>query len=99
MRLYLQQGLSARVVQALHRRLERAVSMAAEGEPHVNGVPGEGESRGNDAGGDRADRSRSPTRAAFDSPGTALEPLEYQMQENVMWKSLRTPLLGISRFR
>ena len=81
MRLYLQQGLSARVVQALHRRLERAVSMAteggshsaaAEGEPHVNGVPGEGESRGNDAGGDRADRSRSPTRAAFDSPGTAL---------------------------
>ena len=55
MRLYIQQGLSARVVQALHRRLERVVSMAGEGGPHIHGVPGEGELRGNDAEGDRAD--------------------------------------------
>ena len=72
MRLYIQQGLSARVVQALHRRLERVVSMAAEGGPHVHGVPGEGELRGNDAEGDRADRSRSPARAALGAPGAAL---------------------------
>ena len=81
MRLYIQQGLSARVVQALHRRLERVVSMAteggphsmaAEGGPHIDGVPGEGERRGNDAEGDRADRSRSPTRAVLGAPGAAL---------------------------
>ena len=81
MRLYIQQGLSARVVQALHRRLERVVSIAAEGGPHsmtaeggphIHGVPGEGELRGNDAEGDRADRSRSPTRAALAAPGAAL---------------------------
>ena len=73
MRLYLQQGLSARVVQALHRRLARVVSMAGEGGPHIHGVPGEGELRGNDAEGDRADRSRSPARAALEAPGAALE--------------------------
>ena len=73
MRLYIQQGLSARVVQALHRRLERVVSMAGEGGPHIHGVPGEGELRGNDAEGDRADRSRSPARAALEAPGAALE--------------------------
>ena len=72
MRLYIQQGLSARVVQALHRRLERVVSMAGEGGPHIHGVPGEGELRGNDAEGDRADRSRSPARAALGAPGAAL---------------------------
>ena len=81
MRLYIQQGLSARVVQALHRRLERVVSMAAEGGPHsmaaeggphIHGVPGEGELRGNDAEGDRADRSRSPAPAALGAPGAAL---------------------------
>ena len=73
MRLYIQQGLSARVVQALHRRLARVVSMAGEGGPHIHGVPGEGELRGNDAEGDRADRSRSPARAALEAPGAALE--------------------------
>ena len=72
MRLYIQQGLSARVVQALHRRLARVVSMAGEGGPHIHGVPGEGELRGNDAEGDRADRSRSPARAALGAPGAAL---------------------------
>ena len=46
--------------------------MAAEGGPHIHGVPGEGELRGNDAEGDRADRSRSPTRAALGAPGAAL---------------------------
>ena len=68
MRLYIQQGLSARVVQALHRRLERVVSMAtegeshsmaAEGEPHIDGVPGEGELRGNDGEGEPIEISNS----------------------------------------
>ena len=62
----------ARVVQALHLRLEKVVSMAGEGGPHIQGVPGEGELRGNDAEGDRADRSRSPARAALGAPGAAL---------------------------
>ena len=47
--------------------------MAGEGGPHIHGVPGEGELRGNDAEGDRADRSRSPARAALEAPGAALE--------------------------
>ena len=47
-------------------------SMAAEGGPHIHGVPGEGELRGNDAEGGRADRSRSPARAALGAPGAAL---------------------------
>ena len=61
MRLYIQQGLSARVVQALHRRLERVVSMATEDEL-----------RGNEAEGDRVDRSRSPTRASLGTSGAEL---------------------------
>ena len=48
-------------------------SMAAEGGPHIHGVPGEGELRGNDAEGGRADRSRSPARAALGAPGASLE--------------------------
>ena len=47
--------------------------MAGEGGPHIHGVPGEGELRGNDAEGDRADRSRSPARAALEAPGAAWE--------------------------
>ena len=46
--------------------------MAGEGGPHIHGVPGEGELRGNDAEGDRADRSRSPARAALEASGSAL---------------------------
>ena len=46
--------------------------MAGEGGPHIHGVPGEGELRGSGAEGDRADRSRSPARAALGAPGAAL---------------------------